>query len=83
MSEERNNPVRVPGSGFGITSLVLGILCMIILGWMFSIAGIVFGILSLKTEGRNFGIAGLVLCSIATPIRFWQWWMIQVAVGNF
>jgi len=61
-----------PGYGFAITSLTLGILCALILGFVFSILGIVFGILSLKTQGRDLGIAGLVLCIIMTVIRVFQ-----------
>jgi len=61
-----------PGYGFAITSLTLGILCALFLGFAFSILGIVFGILSLKTQGRNVGIAGLVLCIIMTIVRVLQ-----------
>ena len=61
-----------PGYGFAITSLTLGILCLIILGFLFSMVGIVFGILSLKTQGRDLGIAGLVTCIIATIYRVIQ-----------
>ena len=61
-----------PGYGFAITSLTLGILCALFLGFVFSIAGIVFGILSLKTQGRNVGIVGLVLCIIMTIVRVLQ-----------
>lgn len=75
MSDD-NKPLQ-PGSGWGIASLVLGILCMVALGWAFSLVGIVFGVLSLNTEGRNLGIAGLILCIIATIYRFAQYWMIH------
>ena len=61
-----------PGYGYAITSLTLGILCALILGFVFSILGIVFGILSLKTQGRDIGIAGLVLCIIMTVVRVVQ-----------
>jgi hypothetical protein len=80
MSEIQNISSRQPGNGYGITSMVLGILCAVILGWLFAIIGIVFGILSLNTEGRNYGIAGLVLCSIMFPIRVVQWLIIQSAI---
>ena len=60
------------GYGFAITSLTLGILCALFLGFVFSILGIVFGILSLKTQGRDIGIAGLVLCVIMTILRVLQ-----------
>lgn len=72
-----DNGTLQSGSGWGIASLVLGILCMIVLGWVFSLIGIVFGVLSLNTEGRNLGIAGLILCIIATIHRFSQYWMIH------
>ena len=72
MLEVQNNSSRKPGNGFGITSMVLGILCIVFLGWVVSLVGIVFGILSLNTEGRNFGIAGIILCAIAFPFRVWQ-----------
>jgi len=61
-----------PGYGLAITSLTLGILCALFLGFIFSILGIVFGILSLKTQGRDIGIAGLVLCIIMTIVRVLQ-----------
>jgi len=66
-----------PGYGFAITSLSIGILCLIILGFLFSIVGIVFGVLSLKTQGRDLGIAGLVTCIIATIYRVIQTLMIH------
>jgi hypothetical protein len=61
-----------PGYGFAITSLTLGILCALFLGFVFSILGIVFGVLSLKTQGRDIGIAGLVLCIVMTVVRVVQ-----------
>ena len=61
-----------PGYGLAVTSLTIGILCLLILGFLFSIVGIVCGVLSLKTEGRDVGIAGLVACIIATIYRVIQ-----------
>jgi len=71
-SPVQQSPELKPGYGFAITSLTLGILCLIILGFLFSMVGIVFGILSLKTQGRDLGIAGLVTCIIATIYRVIQ-----------
>jgi len=70
-SSQQTTELR-PGYGFAVTSLTLGILCLLILGWGFSIPGIAFGVLSLKTQGRDIGIAGLVLCIIATIYRVIQ-----------
>ena len=72
MSEIQNDTSLEKGSGFGIASFVLGILCMIILGFIPALVGIVLGMWSLKTEGRGFGIAGLILCIIAFPMRVIQ-----------
>ena len=66
-----------PGYGLAVTSLTIGILCLLMLGFLFSIVGIVCGVLSLKTEGRNVGIAGLVACIIATIYRVIQTIMIH------
>ena len=79
------SPELSPGNGFAITSLTLGVLCLLFLGWVFSTIGIVFGILSLKTEGRPIGIAGLVICIIATIYRVAQtliFWYLIINKGS-
>jgi hypothetical protein len=65
-----------PGSGYGVTSLVIG-LCAVILGvgaWFIccpfvqtlpGVVAIIFGYMGLKTEGRGMSIAGMILGAIA------------------
>ena len=78
-SKNMQSPELRPGYGFAITSLTLGILSLLILGFVFSIIGIVFGVLSLKTQGCSVGIVGLVICIIMTIIRVGQTLLIHLA----
>ncbi len=61
-------------SGFGIASLTLGILGIVLVccgGGFFSVLGIIFGAIGLREKNKNHGtaIAGLI-CSIVSLIVF-------------
>ena len=62
------------GAGFGIASLVLGIVTWVLfwipfVGQILPILAIVFGIIGLKRPGKAMGIAGLVLGAISLFLK--------------
>jgi hypothetical protein len=49
------------GIGFSIASLVLGILGLVVFGWLFGTLAIIFGVIGMNRDGRGMAIAGLIL----------------------
>jgi len=63
---EENRSVLKKGNGFGITSMVLGIITWVLfwipfIGQLLPILAVVFGIIGFKHEGKGMAIAGFVL----------------------
>lgn len=78
------------GTGFAITSLVTGIVSVLlalvpILGFLLGATAVVFGALGLKRNtGRGMSIAGLVTGSVAVLIGLivFTFWVIAIAVAS-
>ena len=74
----RRRKTNQGGTGMGMTSMILGIvglivlipscLCCILLGIPLPLMSVIFGVISLKTPGKNMGIAGIVMGSIGLLI---------------
>ena len=65
-----DNKPNGEGKGFAITSLVLGIVSLVLfcipyLAILCAIAAIVFGVIGLKKAGKGMAIAGLILGIVA------------------
>lgn len=72
MTETITPPMQRAGSGFAVTSLVLGIIGLVGLIFVFSVPAIIFGGIGLaranngRASGKGMAIAGLVLGIIGT-----------------
>lgn len=78
------------GTGFAITSLVTGIVGVLLalvpfIGFLLGATAVVFGALGIKrTTGRGLAVAGLVTGSVAVLIGLvvFTFWVIAIAVAS-
>ncbi|MCR5467975.1 MAG: DUF4190 domain-containing protein [Lachnospiraceae bacterium] len=82
--------IKEPSKGFGIASLVLGILSIVtfctMLNYILAILAIIFGAIHIaKNKGRGgkgMGIAGLVMGIISIVISIIFWTVFVLAIGS-
>lgn len=73
MEQETEKNIQAKSTGFGIASLVLGIISIIFLYYIIisvisAVLAIVFGIIALRKDDRTFGKTGLALGIVSLVI---------------
>ena len=86
--DPRNLQPKEGNSGFGIASLVMGILsiiggvCVFVGAPPFALLGIIFGIIGIKVKsGKNFAIAGIILSVVALVGGYLMWDILLTSSG--
>ena len=86
--DPRNVQPKEGKSGFGIASLVMGILsvlggvCVFVGAPPFALLGIIFGIIAIKVKsGKSFAIAGIILSVVALVGGYLMWDILLTSSG--